>query len=163
MVVVIIMVIIGGVWFFNKGNSISVVEQLRLKGQSVSQFVGESQSGYGVGSSQAGQSTDSSNTSGAVREFAMTSFFEMIDGQAKPQFSLKEITVKKGETVRITVTNTKGKHDFNIDEFAIHVDTPFNQAVPVEFIADKTGEFIYYCSMPGHRQAGHWGTLKVIE
>lgn len=98
----------------------------------------------------------------AVKEFFMTSFVEIVDGQPKPQYSLKEITVNKGDKVKIKITVTKGAHNFNLDEFNIKADTPLNQEVTAEFTADKTGEFIYYCSMPGHRANGHWGTLKVL-
>lgn len=102
------------------------------------------------------------NNEPAVKEFSMTSFVEMVDGNPKPQFSLKEMTVNKGDKVRIKVTVTKGAHDFKIDEFNVYADTQLNQEYVVEFIADKTGEFIYYCAKPGHRQNGQWGTLKVI-
>lgn len=98
-----------------------------------------------------------------VREFSMTSFYELVDGQSKPQFSSKEITVKKGDKVRIKVTNTKGIHDFNIDEYNIRQATPLDQPVTIEFTADKVGEFVYYCSTPNHRALGQWGTLKVQE
>lgn len=100
---------------------------------------------------------------GSVNTFTMTSFYEMVNGQPQPQFSVKDISVKKGETVRIVITNTKGNHDFNLDEFNVHVATPLNEEVAVEFVADQTGDFVYYCSMPGHRAAGHWGTLRVTE
>lgn len=102
------------------------------------------------------------NKAVAVKEFSMTSFVKIVDGQPKPQYSLKEITVNKGDKVKIKITTTKGAHNFNLDEFNIHAATPLNQEVAVEFTADKTGEFIYYCSMPGHRANGHWGTLKVL-
>lgn len=98
-----------------------------------------------------------------IKEFEMDSFYEMVDGKPKPQYSLKEINIKKGDNVRIVVNVTKGTHDFNIDEFNIHKVTPLNVPTIVEFTADKVGEFIYYCSMPGHRANGHWGTLKVTE
>lgn len=98
----------------------------------------------------------------AVKEFVMTSFVEIVDGQPKPQFSLKEITVNRGERVRIKVTVTKGAHDFKIDEFNVYADTQLNQEAVVEFTADRAGEFVYYCAKPGHRPAGHWGTLKVL-
>ncbi len=100
-------------------------------------------------------------TGTTVKETTMTSFYEMVDGQPKPQFSVKEIKVKKGDLVRIKVTNTKGMHDINIDEFNIHKATPLDEEVVIEFVADKTGDFVYYCSMPGHRAGGHWGTLRV--
>ncbi|MEK7139606.1 MAG: hypothetical protein AAB817_02805 [Patescibacteria group bacterium] len=100
---------------------------------------------------------------GEVKSFTMTSFYELVDGQPKPQFSVREIAVKKGDKVRIVVTNTKGGHDFNLDEFNVHVVTPLNQEVVVEFTADQVGDFVYYCNTPGHRALGHWGTLKVTE
>ena len=93
----------------------------------------------------------------------MTSFYELVDNQPKPQFSVTEISVKKGDKVRIKVTNTKGDHDFKLDEFNIYKETPLNQEVVIEFTADKAGEFIYYCNKPNHRTLGQWGTLKVTE
>ena len=110
-----------------------------------------------------GSSSSKSVASNApVKEFKMTSFTDMVNGEPKPQFSLKEITVNKGDKVRIKITEVSGMHNFNIDEFGVHIDTPLNQESVAEFVADKTGEFVYYCSKPGHRANGHWGTLKVI-
>ncbi|MBI4894911.1 MAG: cupredoxin domain-containing protein [Candidatus Aenigmarchaeota archaeon] len=108
-----------------------------------------------------------SNTSHAdennVKEFHLESFYTMEDGNPHPQFSVKNITVNKGDFVRIYVNTTKGTHDFNIDELNVHKQTPTGQITTIEFIADKSGEFVYYCSMPGHRQNGHWGTLTIVE
>lgn len=93
-----------------------------------------------------------------VKEFAMTSFYD----DKGAWFSVKEMKVKRGEIVRIKVTNIKGMHDFNLDEFGVSkVETPLNQEVVIEFVADKTGTFEYYCSTPGHRAKGHWGKLIV--
>lgn len=105
--------------------------------------------------------TKSDITNAPVKEFVMESFVEFVDGNPKPQFSLKEITVNKGDLVRLRITVTKGTHDFKIDEFDVYADTPLNNEVIVEFVADKSGEFVYYCTKPGHRENGHWGTLKV--
>lgn len=98
-----------------------------------------------------------------VKEFVMESYTEIIDGKYYPKFSPEEITVNKGDKVRIRITNTKGTHDFKIDEFGVYTETPLNQEMTVEFVADKAGSFEYYCTKPGHRQNGHWGTLKVLE
>jgi heme/copper-type cytochrome/quinol oxidase subunit 2 len=98
-------------------------------------------------------------TQGDAKEFSMTSYYD----ETGKWFSLKEIDVKKGDKVRIKVTNTKGTHDFNIDEYGIKQMTPLNEETVIEFTADKAGEFKYYCSMPGHRAAGQEGTLKVTE
>ena len=98
-------------------------------------------------------------TSPVSKEFVVDSFY---DSQGM-WFSLKEISVKKGDTIKIKVKNIKGTHDFVIDEYGINVETPLNEEVVIEFIADKSGEFIYYCSQLGHREKGQWGTLKVSE
>lgn len=121
-----------------------------------------------TGSAQSNNFTEitpivSENQKSAVKEFTMTSFVEIVDGKPKPQYSIKEITVNKGDRVRIKITVTSGMHNFNLDEFNIHSETSLNQETIVEFIADKSGEFIYYCSKPGHRENGHWGTLKVLD
>jgi len=121
----------------------------------------------GVNNTQDGDNADvvpaeSKDNGAAVKEFIMTSFYEIVDGQPKPQYSLKEITVNQGERVRIKITVTKGSHDFKIDEYGVYADTQLNQEAVVEFTADKAGEFIYYCTKPGHRANGQWGTLKVL-
>lgn len=92
-----------------------------------------------------------------VKEFAMTSYYD----DKGVWFSVKEIKVKKGDLVRVKVTNTKGNHDFTLDEFGIKSETPLNQEVVIEFVADKTGTFEYYCSKPNHRAKGQWGKLIV--
>lgn len=107
-----------------------------------------------------GQETDQERP---VKEFSMTSFTEIIDGQYFPQFSMKELEVNKGDLVRIKVTVTSGEHDFKIDEFNVYSETPLNEEVVIEFVADQAGEFVYYCAKPNHRKNGHWGTLTVLE
>lgn len=104
-----------------------------------------------------------SGTQEGVKEFTMTSFVEAIDGKYYPQYSLKDITVKKGDKVRIKITVTSGMHDFKIDEYGVYADTQLNKESVVEFTADKTGKFVYYCTKPGHRENGQWGTLTVTE
>lgn len=77
-------------------------------------------------------------------------------------FDVKEIKVKKGDTVKVTFKVTQGTHDFVVDEFSTRTELlKVGQEETVEFIADKTGSFEYYCSMPGHREAGMKGTLIV--
>ena len=95
----------------------------------------------------------------AEKEFTMTAYY---DATGK-WFSLKEIAVKKGDTVRVKITNIKGMHDFTIDEFGVAEELPLDEEVVVEFVADRVGDFIYYCSKPGHRAGGQWGTIRVTE
>lgn len=94
---------------------------------------------------------------GTAKEFAMDSYYD----DKGVWFSVKEIRVKKGDRVRIAVTNTKGMHDFVIDEFGVKQETPLNEKTVIEFVADKAGTFEYYCSKPGHRAKGQWGKLIV--
>jgi nitrous oxide reductase len=95
----------------------------------------------------------------SVKEFTMTAYYD----QKGKWFSLSEMAVKKGDTVWVKITNTAGMHDFTIDEMGIKKELPLNEEVVVEFVADKVGDFVYYCSMPGHREGGQWGTLRVTE
>ncbi len=111
----------------------------------------------------ADQIVDLSASTDAVKEVTMTSSFGPDLGMAHPHFSIKQITVKKGDQVKLNVTNTGGRHNLNIDEFNVHLDTPMGQQVSTTFTADKTGTFTYYCSSPGHRGNGHWGVLNVVE
>jgi len=98
-----------------------------------------------------------------VKEFTMRSWMDKIDGTMAAHFSLPEIVVKKGDLVRIKITNTAGTHDFVIDEYGVNKDTPVDQETIVEFVADKVGSFEYYCSKYNHRALGQRGTLRVTE
>lgn len=103
------------------------------------------------------QKKTSSETDLQAKEFTTTAYYD----ETGVWFSLKEMRVKKGDLVRVHATNTKGMHDFTIDEFGIKKELPLNEEVTFEFTADKTGEFVFYCSKPGHRAKGQWGTLIV--
>ncbi|PIR96730.1 MAG: hypothetical protein COT91_05100 [Candidatus Doudnabacteria bacterium CG10_big_fil_rev_8_21_14_0_10_41_10] len=95
------------------------------------------------------------NESGSeIKEFAVTGIpFE---------FSLSEIRVNKGDTVRIAFTNGQGTHDWVIDEFNARTNIlQTEQTETIEFVADQTGEFEYYCSVGNHRQLGMKGILIV--
>ncbi|MEK6893141.1 MAG: hypothetical protein AABX07_02965 [Nanoarchaeota archaeon] len=142
----------------NKKLSIGI---LVLAALAIALFVGLSISGMYTPTGSAVKTIN--NEKGLVKEFTISSFTEIVDGKYFPQFSLKEISVNKGDFIRIKITNTKGTHDFKIDEFNAYAETPLNQEVIIEFTADKAGSFEYYCTKTGHRQNGHWGTLKVLE
>ena len=77
-------------------------------------------------------------------------------------FDVKEIRVKKGDTVTIQFESTDGFHDWKIDEFEAATDkvqpgTPTS----VTFVADEAGTFEYYCSVGQHRAHGMVGKLIV--
>ncbi|OHA18081.1 MAG: hypothetical protein A2836_01665 [Candidatus Taylorbacteria bacterium RIFCSPHIGHO2_01_FULL_45_63] len=77
-------------------------------------------------------------------------------------FSPAIITVKKGDTVKVTFKNSGGTHDFVIDEFGVRTKRIQGGAEEtVEFTTNKTGQFEYYCSVGEHRAMGMRGTLIV--
>ncbi len=79
-------------------------------------------------------------------------------------FAPSTINVKKGDTVRIVFNNKAGFHDWVLDEFnAKTKQISAGTTETIEFVADKAGEFEYYCSVGSHRQMGMVGTLVVEE
>jgi len=79
-------------------------------------------------------------------------------------FSLKEIRVKKGDTVRVNLLSNEGFHDWVVDEFDASTERVGQaQTSSVIFVADKAGEFEYYCSVGNHRMLGMIGKLVVEE
>ena len=98
------------------------------------------------------------------------------ENMAKPDQILKEFTVKgsnfafapnslrvaKGDRVRLTFVNENGTHDWKLDEFnaATNIIKGGNSET-IEFTADKTGTFEFYCSVGSHRAMGMKGTLIV--
>lgn len=106
---------------------------------------------------------DESSPSGAmgeevegVREFTVTA--------SNFKFAPITMSVKKGDTVRITFKNTQGMHDFVIEEFDVNTEVIDGAGEEVvEFVADEAGKFEYYCSVGNHRQMGMVGTLTVTE
>lgn len=75
---------------------------------------------------------------------------------------MSEIRVKKGDTVKIVFQNQVGMHDWRVDEFNAGTKViQAGQQDTVQFVADRTGRFEYYCSVPNHRAQGMKGTLIV--
>lgn len=95
------------------------------------------------------------NVSGPVKEFTVTG--------SGFKFSPNTITVKKGDTVRVNFKSSGGLlHDFKIDEFDVATSQlGEEEEEEVEFVADKSGTFEYYCSVGNHRQMGLVGKLVV--
>ncbi len=78
------------------------------------------------------------------------------------KFSPAIITVKKGDVVSLTFKSGGDLHDFVIDEFDVKTNQiGEGEEETVEFVADKTGIFEYYCSVGKHRQMGMVGKLIV--
>ena len=107
---------------------------------------------------EAKKSSASSQT--AALEEGTSKNFELT---GKPfEFSLKEMKVKKGETVKVTFTNVQGFHDWTLDGYNVKTkQLPAGQSETVIFVADKAGTFEYYCGVGNHRDQGMKGSLIV--
>lgn len=82
-----------------------------------------------------------------------------IDGVMNP-----ELKANVGDTVRLTVINSDPMlHDLKIDEFNVYTGqlTEDEETVTMEFVVTSPGMFNYYCSVPGHREVGMEGVLRV--
>lgn len=83
-------------------------------------------------------------------------------------FEIREQELVEGD-IQVTLENGGGaQHDFTIDEAFGDVRSvpPGNQTAPAGETAEGTlslfaGTYTFYCSVPGHRQAGMEGTLTV--
>ena len=82
-----------------------------------------------------------------------------IDGVSNPTLS-----ANVGDTVRITLTSGDGiEHDISFPEFNATSEHVVGQgaSVTLSFRVDNGGEFDYFCTIPGHREAGMEGKFTV--
>ena len=74
------------------------------------------------------------------------------------------LRVAEGDVVQVTLINNDGvEHDVVFPEFDAGTDKVARKGASsvTVFRADKSGEFAYFCSLPGHRPAGMEGKLIV--
>lgn len=78
------------------------------------------------------------------------------------KFSPNELTVNKGDVVRIIFKNIEGTHDWVSDDFNARTKIiKAGETDEIVFTADKSGNFEYYCSVGKHREMGMVGKLIV--
>ncbi len=75
-------------------------------------------------------------------------------------FEPSELTVQAGAVTFILPNEGAAQHDFSIDELGIKVDMPAGSTQTLE-VDIPAGTYQYYCSIPGHKDAGMVGTLVV--
>jgi len=100
-------------------------------------------------------STQPATTTGQLKQFTMTA--------KQFAFDPAQITVNKGDKVKITITSADVAHGFALPDFGINQPIPAGQTVTVEFTAGKAGTFKYFCNVPcgpGHQEMA--GTLTVV-
>jgi nitrite reductase (NO-forming) len=82
-----------------------------------------------------------------------------IDGQVNPV-----LTAAEGQTVQVTLINGEGaEHDVVFPDQHVESARVIGKgaSTTIAFRAEKTGDFVYYCSVPGHRLAGMEGKFLV--
>ena len=81
------------------------------------------------------------------------------------KFDPPTLSAKAGQPIQLTLDNTgQLVHDFAITEGVsqpIKISAQPGQNAVIIFAIDKPGSYTYFCSEPGHEQAGMKGTLTV--
>jgi uncharacterized cupredoxin-like copper-binding protein len=100
-------------------------------------------------------------------------------------YSTHDITVEKGKMYKLVVENTDAVlHDFSVDKIEVtkghaageghhdmdmggmadpdlHLAVDAGKTATLEFTPTKAGTYTFYCTVPGHKDAGMKGTLTV--
>ncbi|MFT7644374.1 MAG: plastocyanin [Candidatus Paceibacteria bacterium] len=96
----------------------------------------------GVAYKQLVGSADAPVETGIVKEYTI------ISKKLEWRFEPESIEVEQGDRIIATVINEDNfDHGFAIDAFGISQRLPANGTIVVEFVATKSGEFPFYCSV----------------
>lgn len=82
-----------------------------------------------------------------------------IDGKQNPT-----LQVERGQTVQLQLVNIQGEaHNLAVSGYRrkSHRLTNQNTGNSIRFVADKPGDFTYFCTNANHRRAGMEGTIRV--
>lgn len=139
-VMVLAGVIGGGAWYLTKK------QEVRISGLSAKD----------QGLEQVNQATDLTTTKDSGKIVEVT-----VEG-SNYKFTPNVINAKKGDTVILIFKSTGAIHNLVIDEFGVETNKIGDgEEEEVEFVADKTGTFEYYCSVANHKFMGMTGKLIV--
>jgi nitrite reductase (NO-forming) len=80
----------------------------------------------------------------------------------KNAFGEASLEMRGGEVLGLFIANKdQFPHSFDIDSLDIHVQLPPSSTTAVTISPGGPGNLEFYCSIPGHRDAGMVGTLSV--
>lgn len=72
------------------------------------------------------------------------------------------VVLGPGEAVTIELRNPDTRpHALTVNELSVRMEAGPGETVRLPLDAPETGSFVMYCSLPGHRQAGHRGRLDI--
>ncbi|MGI9148154.1 MAG: copper-containing nitrite reductase [Chloroflexota bacterium] len=79
------------------------------------------------------------------------------------KFNPTSLQLPVGKKVTITLLNSGTvEHDLTVDALGVKVSASAGKAATAEFTLDKPGTYDFYCSIPGHKDAGMHGTLSLV-
>jgi uncharacterized cupredoxin-like copper-binding protein len=83
-------------------------------------------------------------------------------GVLEHDFSIIEIPLS-GEVITTEHAEEEATHDMSQleEEPAVHVAAPAGEHGTIEFVPSAPGEYAFYCTVAGHREAGMEGVLVV--
>ena len=86
------------------------------------------------------------------------------DGVLEHDFSIMEIP-HSGEIMAEEMHDEEGDHDMSNMEMdpEVHVAAGTGGSHTVEFTPSEAGEYVYFCTVEGHKDAGMAGTLLVKD
>jgi len=149
--IVALIVLGGGYYWYSQNQTPAIEEDTMTTDDSMDMTESTSAATTTPGT---GVNADVSVSTGTTKEFTVTG--------KNFSFAPATMTVKKGDTVKITFVNSGGTHDLRVDGYNIGTKTlQAGQSETITFVADKSGSFEYYCSIGQHRQMGMKGTLTV--
>jgi len=77
-------------------------------------------------------------------------------------FDSDEITVAVGDNVLLIIENVDpALHDFFVEDLDIFVENPAGQTSVAAFTAEQAGSFPFFCTVPGHRESGMEGIIRI--
>lgn len=83
----------------------------------------------------------------------------VIDGVLNP-----DLQAEPGETVRITIINGElMAHDIVLEMLGVRSEVIVDEGDSTSIVFEAVDDDTYYCSIPGHRQAGMEGRFEVVD
>lgn len=132
-IVIIIILIVAGVWYLNRSADRSSSEGDVTAPE---------------------EAMEGESMVGETREFDLVA--------SNFKYDVTEIRVKQWDTVIINLMSGEGFHDWVVDEFDARTgQLQSGESDSIQFVADKSGVFEFYCSVGNHRQMGMIGELIV--
>jgi nitrite reductase (NO-forming) len=78
------------------------------------------------------------------------------------KFVETSLAMGKGDVLGLFVINKDGiGHAFDVDSLGVHVQLPPNSTTAIAIKPTGPGTLNFYCSVPGHRDAGMVGTISI--